>query len=224
VKERLRQEHELLIYANLDKYKPITRATKTVSWNVMVERVKYILGDEFNKIDAGRLELAQNLRNQMIHYDVVLEFPDVYHDFANLLNFVVEFHEKTLKPFVEESLHEKVDPELWREEENLYSAFYEHIVYFNEIFMTKALKDEILQEQERPHLIIDGSKYERIRYGSPDEYGDIEYPYYQHLCHDCAVIKGQIHLFGCDMERCPKCKNQLITCECDYEYPYNDSE
>ena len=66
VKERLRQEHELLIYANLDKYKPITRATKTVSWNVMVERVKYILGDEFNKIDAGRLELAQNLRNQMI--------------------------------------------------------------------------------------------------------------------------------------------------------------
>ena len=38
-------------------------------------------------------------------------------------------------------------------------------------------------------------------------------------CHDCNVSNGQLHHFGCDMERCPICKEgQLITCECISEY------
>lgn len=33
-------------------------------------------------------------------------------------------------------------------------------------------------------------------------------------CHDCGVKEGQIHKFGCDMERCPCCGKQLISCDC----------
>ena len=35
-------------------------------------------------------------------------------------------------------------------------------------------------------------------------------------CHDCGIVnkKGNTHHFGCDMERCPKCKGQLISCDC----------
>lgn len=36
-------------------------------------------------------------------------------------------------------------------------------------------------------------------------------------CHDCCAEEGQLHLVGCDMERCPFCGNQLITCGCCYE-------
>ncbi len=36
-------------------------------------------------------------------------------------------------------------------------------------------------------------------------------------CHDCVVEEGQLHELGCDMERCPFCGNQLITCGCCYE-------
>ena len=33
-------------------------------------------------------------------------------------------------------------------------------------------------------------------------------------CHDCRAEEGQLHLLGCDMERCPNCGRQLISCDC----------
>ena len=35
-------------------------------------------------------------------------------------------------------------------------------------------------------------------------------------CHDCGIVNqiGNIHHYGCDIERCPRCKGQLISCGC----------
>lgn len=33
-------------------------------------------------------------------------------------------------------------------------------------------------------------------------------------CHDCAAKPGVLHSPGCDVERCPRCGGQIISCEC----------
>lgn len=35
-------------------------------------------------------------------------------------------------------------------------------------------------------------------------------------CGDCGTIEGDVHEYGCDMERCPFCGEQLIACDCCY--------
>lgn len=38
-------------------------------------------------------------------------------------------------------------------------------------------------------------------------------------CHDCNIRHGNHHHPGCDVERCPRCEGQLISCGCLDELP-----
>jgi hypothetical protein len=55
---------------------------------------------------------------------------------------------------------------------------------------------------------LDGSKLPSIAYVDPVGDGKERY------CHDCGVVPGGKHHPTCDMERCPRCGGQLITCGC----------
>ena len=34
------------------------------------------------------------------------------------------------------------------------------------------------------------------------------------VCGDCGATQLEYHYVNCDMERCPVCNRQLLTCEC----------
>lgn len=59
----------------------------------------------------------------------------------------------------------------------------------------------------KKHITIDGKIYKR----------DTSYYDVNEYCHDCGIPnkRGNVHMLGCDIEMCPKCKWQLMSCECD---------
>jgi len=59
------------------------------------------------------------------------------------------------------------------------------------------------------YVTIDGVDYPRTRLDIVDAV--------QGRCGDCGVTVGALHHPGCDMECCPKCGRQQISCGCPVE-------
>jgi hypothetical protein len=67
------------------------------------------------------------------------------------------------------------------------------------------------QAQAVTQFIINSQGYERIRYGNEAN------PLKQPKCDDCGVPRGSFHLLGCDIEQCPRCGGEAISCDCFYD-------
>ncbi len=81
--------------------------------------------------------------------------------------------------------------------------------------MLEGWPEKIRMAQSQPMYAIRGVTYARIRFGQEDDdWGSARGP-----CHDCAAIAGEFHVSGCDVERCPACRGQAISCECEDDEP-----
>lgn len=89
-------------------------------------------------------------------------------------------------------------------------------VEYNGTRVVAGWPEKIAAAQRLHTYSIGGVEHPRIRYGEErDDRGADRQP-----CHDCAVVKGQYHVPGCDVERCPVCDEQAAFCSC----PRDDDE
>jgi len=79
--------------------------------------------------------------------------------------------------------------------------------------VAKGWPEKIMAAQQIPSYSFEGKAIARIRYG--DEHDD--WGADRQECHDCAVIKGELHVPSCDVEECPVCGGQVLSCDCDFD-------
>ena len=72
-------------------------------------------------------------------------------------------------------------------------------------YCQKEMKDPATTSCTPVTISIDGADHPQIPYAPEDP---------TRRCHDCGVESGGLHHPGCDMEKCPKCGGQLISCGC----------
>ena len=83
-------------------------------------------------------------------------------------------------------------------------------VEYRGVKMIEGWPERIVEAQSETTYLIKGEKFSRVKYGSEtDDWNAANQP-----CHDCRVFEGEFHVSGCDVEECPKCHQQLRTCEC----------
>ncbi|MBR9700385.1 hypothetical protein GOV11_00800 [Candidatus Woesearchaeota archaeon] len=82
----------------------------------------------------------------------------------------------------------------------------------------KFCKKEMLEADGCVRVQIPYTDEDPVRFGSETRFGDdfgqecVENP--DRRCRDCGALPGKFHHSGCDIEECPVCGHQIISCEC----------
>jgi hypothetical protein len=86
-------------------------------------------------------------------------------------------------------------------------------ILYRGIPMIEGWPEKIEAAQELRSYNLSGRTIPRVPFGSEQDDCGAE----KHTCRNCRVLKGELHVPGCDGEECPICGGHLLSCDCEFE-------
>lgn len=213
LKRVLETINPILIYKDIDQPSPEKHTVSLEQALTRLDNLKVPIEDKERIV----IRKAALKRNQVVHYRIELNSFEWRKLYAQLFEFLHFFHHKHLK----RDLHTHITLDNWRVEARLMGFFRKNFVMYNGVEVEGTQPKAIIDSQ-RLHGFSDGQKcFDRIKYG--EESGDMAiFLRGDKPCADCAVVRGQYHADGCDLEQCPKCHGQALGCPCTelFLHPY----
>lgn len=216
LKYRLSLINEVLIYSNIDSKNLYSE--NLVSVTNAIQRILNIDKEFFGDNDLEFIRKCIRDRNRFVHYDVKIYTEEIKNKYARLIYVYCNLYKKCVGKILEPNT--KMAKEGLRN--NLH--FYDNLTIFRGREVSKNNLDEIKKEisvwgKQDYFYSAFGEKVPRIKYGDERLLGEgyawdcLEYEY----CDDCGAAIGEYHMPRCDLEVCPICKGQLLSCECQYD-------
>ncbi|MBR1403067.1 MAG: hypothetical protein IJ558_02705 [Treponema sp.] len=200
----LYKQNLVFIYDDIDKCK------NTVTFEQAIDRIKKFANVEIDDKEEVNLIRAYKLRNEITHFEYGFNNMHFSKRYKELFEFITYFHNK----HVGDELHNHIYQELYEIEAEVISEFKEKNIEYQGSLMCVQNPVDIITAQKKNGIIYKGTVYERIPFGRETKTNWASITKY---CGDCCVLIGQYHTEGCDIEECPICHKQFLTCDCQID-------
>ncbi len=209
LKQRLLDEHELLIWQDVDRPGKLTVGLERAIPRLLSARVC------IDTADKQAIETAIRWRNKITHYEVDLIAEEVRENYLLIFEFLDKFHGTHFAG----SLSDHIPDKHVQTAMDLAESFRREFIVFRGREMHRKWARRLVAAQRVQVLVLDRVEVQRTPWGQEKWWGA---DYMEGLapadfCRDCAAALGEQHGPGCVLEECPNCGGQLITCECDWD-------
>lgn len=213
LKYGLERINPILIYEDIDVLQLSMDKTVTVSKAML--RLNNFGRNPYSGEERSFIKKCFIVRNQFIHCTVSIHTEEIKSKFAKLyVLYGYQYFSGTLLIFQNSKL---------KQYHEVLHKFSKDMVIFRGEEVLKVDLDEIKTELEKwtnhPYFITSsGAKVNRIAYGEEKRYIELTNNFSMYsfeYCDDCCVKRGEYHLPFCDLEVCPICGGQKLSCKCD---------
>ncbi|TFV96754.1 hypothetical protein [Orlajensenia leifsoniae] len=208
LKQRLVQEHDLLIWQDVDRPGKLTVGLEKAIQRLSTARVS------MDDADVQAIQTAIKWRNNITHYEVDLIAEEVRENYLLIFEFLDKFHDAHFSG----SLSDHIPDEHVQTAMDLAESFRREFIEFRGRQMHRSWPRKLVAAQNATFLELDGVRFLRTKWGSEAYWIEDHMQGYEPLpfCRDCGAALGEYHGPGCCVEECPREKSQLFGCECDW--------
>lgn len=214
-------ENPVFIYEDIDAER--LDQSKTISVSHIIPRITNIGKNPFNGEETDLLKKCFRMRNSFIHCDVTTTSEEIKKCFAGIYRLYKNAYTELCK-------EKWIDfEELSSTVESLEFFAYNDLKIFHGVELTYAEYAEVIDDMKKYSgvdcfVTSSGTPVKRVAFGEENSfllhkgYEQRMSPVYDlKYCDDCLTKHGSYHLPFCDLEICPLCGKQKLSCACDID-------